>query len=97
MEFIIASVFAAGLIAGLTLLARRNRAQGWRKPRKSWFDVQADAASRAFAAGQAEASSRGPLEHLRDLQRLQQALTAHAPLPQEKAVAQGKETVSRSH
>lgn len=72
-----AYVAAAGLIATLLLLARRNRRQGWRRQRGVWLQVQAEAALRTVEAPAEEAQPLGDLGHLGDLGRLQESLVAH--------------------
>lgn len=83
-----AYVAAAGLIATLLLLARRNRRQGWRRQRGVWLQVQVEAALRTVQAPAEEAQPSGDLGHLGDLGRLQESLVAHGtpvtPAPGEK-------------
>ena len=85
-QLFLAYLFAIGLIAGLVLLARRNREQGWVKHRGTLLDVQSAAARDAFAAP--------PLAHLGDLERLNQSLVSHRD-PQPAAPAE-KEQHARS-
>ena len=90
MELSLAYVFAAVLIGGLIGLAKRNHQQGWRKDRSSTFERQSSAALEVFYARQEIPVSNGPLQHLSDLARLQQALTADGeavkPSKQEETV-----------
>lgn len=84
MELSLAYLSAAGLIATLFLLARRNRKQGWRKPRPVWSELQAIAAVRAFEAKGDPSRPIETLQHLGDLDRLRQSLVAHGkPQPPE--------------
>lgn len=75
MQLGLAYLFAAALIAGLLLLARRNRKQGWRRRRAIWLKDRAEAALRTIESPSATA----PLHHLGDLGRLHESLVAHAP------------------
>lgn len=90
MQLSFAYLLAAGLIATLFLLARRNRRQGWRRQRGVWLQVQAEAALRTVEAPSAGAPSPdlGDFGHLGDLGRLQESLVAHGapvtPAPAEK-------------
>jgi len=71
LELALAYLVAAVLIGGLSVLAVRNRRQGWRKLRLVWGQIPT-AAAIPFAAVPAEV----PVEHFSDLARLQQALAA---------------------
>jgi len=90
MQLSFAYLFAAGLVATLFLLSRRNRKQGWRRQRGVWLQVQAEAALRTVEAPLAGAPSTHPGDfgHLGDLGRLQESLVAHGapvtPTPVEK-------------
>jgi hypothetical protein len=67
-------LIAAVMIAGLVLLAIRNRQQGWRKNRGAWWETQSTAAVAAF-----EARVDAPIvEHFNDLVRLQRSLAHDA-------------------
>ncbi len=90
MELLLAYLFAAALIGGLVVLARRNQRQGWRKERRSWFEVQSAAAVQAFGRTEVESAPGGPLQHLADLSRLQEALTADGATNQPEAVPAAK-------
>lgn len=91
MELSLAYLFAAALIGGLILLARRNQRQGWRKERRSWFEVQSATAVQAFGRREAESAPTGPLQHLADLARLQEALTSEGATKRPEAVPGAKE------
>lgn len=75
MQLGLAYLFAAGLIAGLFLLARRNRKRGWKRRRAFWLEDRFAAALRTVESPSAAA----PLQHLGDLGRLHESLVAHAP------------------
>jgi hypothetical protein len=84
MQLSLAYVFAAGLITGLVLLARQNRKLGWRRRRGVWLEDQAE-----LALLTVQSTPVAPtLQHLGDLSRLSQSLTAlgapQAPAPVEK-------------
>lgn len=85
----LAYLFAAGLIAGLFLMARRNRKQGWKRRRAVWLEDRAAAALRTVESPSAGA----PLQHLGDLGRLHESLVANgpanAPEPAEKPLKSG--------
>jgi hypothetical protein len=84
IQLSLAYLFAAGLISGLVLMARRNRKQGWRRRRGVWLEDQAEAALRTIESPSGEPA----LQHLGDLGRLNESLVAHgvpqAPEPVEK-------------
>jgi hypothetical protein len=87
----LAYLFAAGLIAGLVLLARGNEEHGWRSRHGAWFEVRL-AAARAFEAREDPPAPQAPLQHLGDLERLYQSLIAHGePQRPEPAEAAKKE------
>jgi hypothetical protein len=78
MQLSLAYLFAAGLIAGLVLVARGNEEQGWRSRRGAWFEVRAAAAAaRAFEAREDPPAPQAPLQHLDDLERLAQSAKAN--------------------
>jgi hypothetical protein len=87
MQLSLAYLFAGGLITVLVLLARRNRKQGWHRQRGVWLDVQSAAALKALEVPENAPGPDAPLQHLGDLGRLQQSLTADSkPKEQEKKV-----------
>jgi hypothetical protein len=81
----LAYIVAAGTVGSLILLAKRNQKQGWRKQRISWNQPQILAAQRAFATSVNRPPARPltpvmsdvSLQHLGDLSRLREALTAN--------------------
>ena len=87
MQLSFAYLFAAGLITVLVLLARRNRKQGWTRQRALWLDVQSAAALKMLEVPENAPGPEAPLQHLGDLGRLQQSLSADSkPKEQEKKV-----------
>jgi hypothetical protein len=66
MQLSFAYLFAALVIAGLYLLARRNRKQGWRKQREV-----------PYQEAPYQEAIELPVDHFADLSRLHQALIAH--------------------
>jgi hypothetical protein len=96
IELSFAYLSAAGLIAGLVLLARRNQQQGWHKHRAQWLEVQSNAAVRAFVAKPLPPDET--LQHLADLDRLRQSLVAHnQPAPAEVPHTDKQEKLVPSH
>jgi hypothetical protein len=92
----LAYLFAAGLIAGLVLLARRNEEQGWHSQHGAGFEVRS-AAARAFEAREDPPAPQAPLKHLGDLERLYHSLIAYGePQRPEPAEAAKKEYRARS-
>lgn len=91
VELSLAYLFAAALIGGLVLLARRNQRQGWRKERRSWFEVRSATAVQAFGRTEVESAPSGPLQHLADLARLQEALSAGSETNRPEAAPAAKQ------
>jgi hypothetical protein len=96
MQLSLAYIFAAGLIAGLALLARRNQRQGWRKKRGMWRGVQLGVEEGALEAREDAPQPYAPLEHLGDIDRLQQVLVALGEPQSELVEAVRKEDFARA-